>query len=334
MKTMMFFAEATRMLAITCVVLLALADVAHVRGEPKSATVSTAVRAFCGSTPCDESIGRLLGISTNEIMEWKLTLQRDPKTGALGTYRLRCDYGMTVPNKPGIGRKTGSFEREGKWVIKSGAVADRSAVIYELAGAVSLREVSSNVLHILNRDGTLLIGNGGWSYTLNAADYSEKTVDAALARTVPDMSYPISPLATGAVFGVFEGRSPCLGIARRLGITVPESATKAKWRITLFENADTHSPTTYKIEGTLFRSAAREGRWSIARGTKADPGATIYELASTKGEPMLRLLKGDENVLFFVDQNGEPLVGHCEFSYTLNRRDVPSDIAQVERKSK
>ncbi len=34
----------------------------------------------------------------------------------------------------------------------------------------------------------------------------------------------------------------------------------------------------------------------------------------------LYLLKGDDNILFFVDPNGRLLVGNEDFSYTLNRR--------------
>ena len=30
-------------------------------------------------------------------------------------------------------------------------------------------------------------------------------------------------------------------------------------------------------------------------------------------------MKGGDNVLFFLDQNRTPLIGHAEFSYTLNR---------------
>jgi hypothetical protein len=36
-------------------------------------------------------------------------------------------------------------------------------------------------------------------------------------------------------------------------------------------------------------------------------------------EPALLLLKADDNILFLLDQNREPMVGHAEFSYTLNR---------------
>jgi len=45
----------------------------------------------------------------------------------------------------------------------------------------------------------------------------------------------------------------------------------------------------------------------------------VYQLAATPQQSPLLLMKGDDNVLFFLSQKREPLVGHSEFSYTLNR---------------
>lgn len=89
-------------------------------------------------------------------------------------------------------------------------------------------------MHVLSAARTLMIGNGGYSYTLNRKDHSEQRIDRKLARTVPDRSYQISPLESGPkVFGVFEGRSPCQGIARELKISVHAACQKAKWRRTV-----------------------------------------------------------------------------------------------------
>lgn len=296
---------------------------------------SSSAQVFCGSSPCDEPIRQILGISSNgvpELIEWKLTLHRDPKTLAPTRYELRCNYGTTAPNNPGIAAPAKALERQGAWKITKGTKASPDGIAYDLQGAFSVYQINSNVLQILNPDRTLMIGNGGWSYTLNSTVHSEKPVDAELARTVPDMSYQILPLATGpTVFGVFEGRSPAHGIARELKIPLHPAATKAKWRVTLYQDPDTQEPTTYKIEGTLFRPKAREGKWTIQRGNINDPKATIYQLSSIT-EPALHLLKGDDNVIFFLDQNRMPMVGHCEFSYTLNRRTALPAVSQVERR--
>ena len=320
--------------ALNFIVLPALvAGVASAYAQSSPRTAPSETRTFCGSTPWGKPISRLLPIPTNataELMEWKLTLHRDQKTLAPSGYELRCDYGLTTPGKPGIGRSAGTLERKGAWSISKGSRSNRAGITYSLDGSLSLSLIHSNVLQVLNSDGTLMAGNGGWSYTLNATDSAETIVDPSLALTVPDMSYQISPLATGPnVFGVFEGRTPAQGIARMLKIAIPAAATKAKWRVTLYQDPDSRAPTTYKIEGTFFRPAAREGKWNIMHPLK-DPDATIYKLISKETEPALYLLKGDDNVLFFLDANERPLVGNCEFSYTLNRR-THVDKAVTER---
>jgi hypothetical protein len=182
---------------------------------------------------------------------------------------------------------------------------------------VKLASISDELVHMLGEDDRLMPGTAGWSYTLNRVDRMESPGSPALA---PDMSYTISPRGSGStVFAVFEGRTPCAGIARELKITPVTGCLKVKWRVTLFQNPQTSQPTTYKMEGTLYRERAREGRWRIARGTASDSGAVVYQLDATASEAPVRLLKGDDRVLFFQAQDGSLLVGNADFSYTLNR---------------
>jgi hypothetical protein len=127
------------------------------------------------------------------------------------------------------------------------------------------------------------------------------------------MSYPIAPLATGTnVFGVFEGRTPC-DIASDQNVSIDPRCVKLKWRLTLYRTGEQR---TYKIEGGLYRQGAREGTWSTA----SENGATLYRLAPSGGAPELKLRKGDDNVLFLVNEKRAPYVGNAHFSYTLNRR--------------
>jgi hypothetical protein len=260
---------------------------------------------FEGSTPAEPSIRQVLGIpatSKIELIQWKLVLSPS-------RYELQARYGR---------KRAG---RQGAWRIGKGTPSNPDAVVYELDGAPALAQIDANILHLLNPDRTLMVGDGGYSYTLNRVERAETLVAPALARAQPDMSYSISPLSTGPlVFGVFEGRSPCHGIAQRLNIAVDAACTKSKWRVTLYQDPRTRTPTTYKVEGSLHRTGAREGTWSFVQGTPGDPRATVYRLAPTDTEPAMLLLKGDDNVLFVLDQDGTPLVGHRDFSYTLNRR--------------
>lgn len=275
---------------------------------------------FVGTTPCTEAIQPFLTISSHadqDNIRWKLTLYQDPKTRAPAGYKLQYEHEKATWPASKLVQGKEVVQKEGTWTVSKGTKFDSDAVVYELDGAVSLFELNSNILHVLNPDRSLMIGTGGWSYTLNRAEKAEKPGDPVLAATGPDRSYPISAAASGpTVYGVFEGRTPCIGIAQELKIPKDAGCTKVKWRVTLYQNPETQAPTTYTIEGSLHRQAPRKGTWGIIPGK----GETIFRLEATKTEPALFLRKGDENVLFFVDQKGKPLVGHADFSYTLNRR--------------
>jgi hypothetical protein len=273
---------------------------------------------FSGSSPCGEAVARLFDIppGTEPPLRWELTLYREAPSRAPAGYRLRVGHG-----EPASGGR--SSVKEGRWSIARGTKSSPDAVVYELDGALPFVWVSGDLLHALNPDGSLMVGDGGWSYTLNRAGASEAVVPPEASAGRPSESYRIAPLSTGpATFGVFEGRTPCQGIARELGIDAGADRNKAKWRVTLYCDPATRAPTTYKIEGTLYRRGIREGTWSIIAGTADDPGAVVYHLSPARSEAGLSLLKGDDNVLFFLDHDRRPLVGHADFSYTLNRREA------------
>jgi hypothetical protein len=271
---------------------------------------------FVGSSPCGDPLGKLFDIpaDANPPVRWTLTLFQDPKSKAPTVYKLTAEYDSAKPPAAG---KVATKSKEGRWSVGKGTKSDTDAVVYELAGTVNFLKVGDDVLHAMNPDRTLAVGNGGWSYSLNRSTAAEKVVPPSVESGRPDESYTISSLASGEnVFAVFEGRTP-RGIARAMKIDT-EDRMKAKWRLTLYQDSKTKTPTTYKIEGTLYRKEAREGTWSVVR----DKGAEVYQLSKTTTQAELLLLKGDDNVLFFLGQDRKPLVGHANFSYTLNRRDI------------
>ena len=119
----------------------------------------------------------------------------------------------------------------------------------------------------------------------------------------------------------FVGRSPCREIVNEIGASVPDQCFKLKWDITLFQDEVTGAPTTYRIDGTLYRQSPRVGKWKIVSATTHHPNAIIYELEAASGHGSIRLLKADDNIMFFVGQDGRLMVGNADFSYTLNRAD-------------
>ena len=62
--------------------------------------------------------------------------------------------------------------------------------------------------------------------------------------------------------------------------------------------------------------------WPVTPGgTTHYSNAIIYELEAASDHGSIRLLKADDNSMFFVGQDGRLMVGNADFSYTLNRAD-------------
>ena len=78
------------------------------------------------------------------------------------------------------------------------------------------------------------------------------------------------------------------------------------------------APTRYVLEGTAFRQAAHTGRWSVVR-SKVDPRRLIYRLDADGSTAFLSFARADEDILLFMDDDGNLLAGDSYFSYTLNR---------------
>lgn len=139
-------------------------------------------------------------------------------------------------------------------------------------------------------------------------------------QNVPSETTSRKPFTSGpSVVGIFEGRGACQELAKELGISIAPECFKTKWSLTLFQDAATQQPTAYALEGSFYRANPRKGTWKINKGTPYDPIAWVYQLDSDQPGETIFLLKGDDNVLFFLDKNKNLLVGTELFSYTLNR---------------
>ena len=119
------------------------------------------------------------------------------------------------------------------------------------------------------------------------------------------------------LIGYFDGRTPCQELAKQLNEpTIPE-CIKIKWRLTLYKNGADTTSGTYSLEGFGHRGDnILKGTWQIIKGTKADPNAIVYQLSHSL-KWSLFLLKADEDVLFFLDENRNIMVGNKNFSYAL-----------------
>ena len=120
------------------------------------------------------------------------------------------------------------------------------------------------------------------------------------------------------VYGIFEGRSACQELAAVLKKEVSPECYKTKWSLYLYQNPDTQAPATYVLEGSFYRQAIRKGNWHMTKGTKSDPDDIVFELEADN-QQTIYLMKGDDNVLFFLDNDKNILTGNEHFNYTLNR---------------
>lgn len=271
---------------------------------------------YVGYSPCTQPVKSVFPVTCDAetgLVHWRLQLHRNPSSHTPTTYDLWVEYGETANGTNGIARGLKTIKREGNWSM---AGSGPKATI-KLDGLMSFTHVGVDLIHPLDADGSLMTGNGGWSFTLNRSVNLEKLADRSKASSLPEVSYQLTPLAGGpTVHGVFDGRTPCQGISRDLKIEAHPACEKLKWRVTLYKEPSADTPTTYKAEGTLFQTKMREGRWSSASG----PLGVTYRLEDAGGAPPIQLLRGDDDVLLFLGQNGAPLVGSADFSYTLNRR--------------
>jgi hypothetical protein len=222
--------------------------------------------------------------------------------------RSRSIYGVGQPNTSGFvggGKKiaaTGTFD------VTTGP-AERE--IYGLKSPrpgidVSLVRLNANLFHVVGPDGAMMIGNGGWSYTLNR----NPAVPNAASSVVAMQNPPVQPLV------IFDGRTPCREISELAGIPFGADCFKLKWKLTLNRDAG-RQPTTFTIESTFSREKPVTGKWSIAKNTG---DAIIYRLDADASMKPISLLLADDNHLLFLDAAGRPLVGNTDFSYTLDRR--------------
>lgn len=120
-----------------------------------------------------------------------------------------------------------------------------------------------------------------------------------------------------------------------MNLSIPVDCPKLKWRLVLYRDPVTFQPATYTLllsgggdvvkqpDGSTHQQKILEGTWTTVKGMRSVPDAVVYKL-TVEANAYLYLLRGDENVLFVLDENKEFRVGNESFSYTLNRVELVS----------
>lgn len=268
---------------------------------------------FVGTTPCTPAlrafIGGLAADAPCPAIVWQLDL--GVREQSAPGWSLVATYGEPTASNPGA---TGAPSVSVRGKLETSATTYR--LIAGTGQSLVFRRVSSTLIHPLDEKNRLMLGSAAYSYTLSRSDATDDPGQPE-QRHGPD--YTLSPRETGnTLFGMFGGRTPCMGLARAMRLALTDGCQRVKWRITLLQKAGTSEPTTYKIEGSLHHTA-RVGAWRIIRGMASDPNAVVYQLDGTATEGPMLLWKADDDVLFVLDEHRQPLVGTIDFSYTLNR---------------
>lgn len=261
------------------------------------------------STPCDDVMKSMLQIKESGVIDfirWNLVLAPN------NSFDLSIKYGESKPNTLG-------FVIEHHQELKGVFSVQKSAVpkgeIYQLSVEnadirLSLLKLNENLFHLLGPDQKLMVGNGGWSYSLNRKNPArQKAAFLPLATATLTKATPY--------VAVFDGRTPCTELANEYAIPVSNECIKLKWRFTFYRDSATLKPTTYTAIRIFRRAQPITGIWSIEQ-----KGETlIYHLyPDDKKDEALQFLVGDDNVLFFLDKQQRLFVGDENFSFALNRK--------------
>lgn len=276
------------------------------------------ITVFVGCTPGDELIKSQLGIPnemTIDFIKWDLALDKLNRN----TFVLNIVYGESQPNT--VGFKEGGQKKsyQGEYRI----FKDNNSEIYQLKSSgfqteIALLKLNADLFHLLTPQNQLMIGNGGWSYTLN-----NKTPDNN-NYLLPTLKNSTSVLKDTSLQVIYDGRTPCQDFAAENNLTVNQSCFKLKWKLILNRDPKTLQPTTYTLKRTSSRESHIIGNWTIVKGITSNPDAIIFKLDPDKPNQTISLFVGDESVLFFLHKDNSLFIGNDNFSFTLNKRHNPT----------
>jgi hypothetical protein len=271
--------------------------------------------SFEATTPCDEVSRSLLHIPSTDkcaMMKWTLTLLTPT------TYELIYTYGMDKAGTRGFSERAITKKQSGKWTKSKYKNTEIYTLTADNCPSLSFLKLNENVLHLLDANKNLMVGNGAWSYTLNRINPAKLSSNEINSKKVEETFF------TDSI--VFEGRLPCYGPLLALNGKDSAGCDLIKCRIIFFCNNNLHPQSSLKFYSILVGAGGTRylatGKWTIMRGIKTDPNSTLYQLQFNTEKPQqnLVLLKGDDNILFLLDNEMNCMAGNDYCSYTLNRK--------------
>lgn len=272
-----------------------------------SSSINKSSFNLVGSTPGDSAIKKMLGIKADAVIDfirWDLLINKDE------TFRLSIQYGENQPNT--LGFKQGGTGQiiEGKYRVSASENWEQLYTLQRKDGKsmLNLVAITANIFHVLDDQSQLLVGNAGWSYTLN-----RESIEAGEVA-----KFKSSGSQSTESRLIFEGRTPC----REMALLHPEMKAssdcfKIKWRLILNRDAQTGLPSTCTTRN-IVDNQPRDvvGTWQLLKS----PRAVIYQLKLPGLQDPILLMQADKNILYFLDEKQHLLIGNKDFSFTLNRK--------------
>lgn len=136
---------------------------------------SPVLGTFTGTTPCGQFIRPLHNVSREgdcALVQWELTLYHDPVSLQPATYKLSSVNRFIVEGTNMYSEPGTTNETKGKWTIVQGTKTNPHSIVYRLesekpGASISFLKLSDKLIHLLDNNGKLMIGNESFSYTLS-----------------------------------------------------------------------------------------------------------------------------------------------------------------------
>lgn len=279
-----------------------------------SANSGNKIMTLEGSTPGDAPVKSILEIAKGEnvdFIKWELNFYEN------GHFDLELHYGLSKPNTLDFEHGGTKRTMKGRYRIKKGNDDSRFTEVYELTAetspnSFSIAKITENVFHIMNQNGGLLNGNGGWSYSLFNKNQSKSENLFIRSPAFDETSLQMT----------FDGRTPCQEFAQiHTEMKTSPSCFKLKWRLVLNRDSISHKPGTCEIRNVVDNQPRNiTGKWEIIDDREADSKVKYIKVSvNNLSEPILFLI-ADENVLLFSDAGFTPLAGNNNFGFALNKK--------------
>ena len=148
-------------------------------------------------------------------------------------FTLNIVFGVGQPNTNGF---IGGGEKrliEGSYTVsKQGNEKIHGEIIHlkseQLPTGISLVKLNDNLFHLLTSTNELMIGNGGWSYSLNRKELIKQ--HAPLYLILTNTTNIFNDTARQVIF---DGRTPCQSFANDHQWNASSACFKLKWRLVL-----------------------------------------------------------------------------------------------------